>query len=82
MAKQSIVAIIKAKPNARGKRSHIPMPCTTKDCKNDAMIYKGTFSKRVRLCEGCYYNPPQKVRAISKRKQAENDLLRQLGVMI
>lgn len=64
MAKSSFVKDIKAKPNARGKTSHLMFACNTKDCKNDAVIFKGTFDKRVKLCYDCFEskaNQPSKI---------------------
>lgn len=64
MAKQSIVAVIKAKPGAKspnhGKTSHLPLICNVrKNCTNEAVTITGPFHKRVMACDPCKQNPPQ-----------------------
>lgn len=76
MAKQSIVAVIRAKPNARGKTSHLPMECSVKKCTNEALIHKGPFANRKRICASHWENPPQDTR---KNKQVAK--LRSMGLV-
>jgi len=66
MAKQSIVKQIKAKPNARGKTSHLPMMCQTKDCDKEAVVFHGTFDKRVKVCYDCFASNAEKKPAKSQ----------------
>lgn len=59
MAKQSIVKVIRAKPNQRGVTSHIPFQCYVKDCDNEVLQITGTFYTRKKVCLPHYENPPQ-----------------------
>lgn len=75
MARSQTMKDIRAKPNAKGKTSHIPERCNaTKTCTNDALINRGIHSKRERICESHYENPPQKVTPALKR-------LKQMGLV-
>lgn len=67
MARSQTVKDIKAKPNARGKTSHIPERCNVGKCQENALICRGTASKRKKICEAHYENPPTKSGAALKR---------------
>lgn len=78
MAKQSIVKVIRAKPNARGKTSHLPIACDA--CKkNDSVVHYGEFHNRKRVCWSCWINPPQKEE--SPKKSAQRKLFKSLGLV-
>jgi hypothetical protein len=80
MAKQSIVAVIRAKPGNRrpnyGKFDKLPIMCDTKGCKSEALLIRGKFDKREKLCYGCYRTPPQ-----DKRTDARVRNLRSMGLI-
>jgi len=75
MAKQSIVQVIRAKPNARGKTSHIPYVCRVKGCNEEYFAITGTFSNRKKVCKEHFYNPPVTATDIKMR-----DYLAQFGI--
>jgi hypothetical protein len=77
MAKQSIVATIRAKPNERGRTSHIPFPCSLKGCDEDYFAITGTFSNRKKVCKEHYYNPP-----VSDANAATIALMAQFGIVV
>jgi hypothetical protein len=80
VAKQSIVAVIKAKPGGKGpnhgKTAHLPMTCSVKDCEEDFLIIKGKFHNRKRVCETHFKNPPQ-----DHRKDAKLAQLKSMGLV-
>lgn len=76
MAKASFVKAIKAKPNERGRTSHLPIYCDTKNCKNEALVIKGKFDKRIKLCYDCLTAPKPVKRTNVSEVQAT---LRALG---
>lgn len=44
MAKSNFLAMMKAKPNARGKRSHLPLYCSVAKCEEDFLVSYGKDS--------------------------------------
>lgn len=81
MAKSAFLASIKAKPNARGKRSHLPLECSVKGCDNDFILsYSMTFPPK-RYCEqhSEIFNP-KKSNPTSERRELVNQLNRVLAL--
>lgn len=77
MAKHSVLADIKAKPNARGKTSHIPIECSVKNCRDEAFLHFGSFDKRKKLCFHHYNNPPR-----SAKQAIADTYLAQFGLKV
>ena len=77
MAKQSIVATIRAKPNERGRTSHIPYTCRITGCNEEYFAITGTFSNRKKTCKEHFYNPP-----VSDAHAATVALMAQFGVIV
>lgn len=78
MAKSNFLASMKAKPNARGKRSHLPLHCSTVGCEEDFLVsYINTYPP-IRQCNthATFLNPPQ----VSEKDQLTNTL-RLLGAI-
>lgn len=65
MAKSNFLAMMKAKPNARGKRSHLPLYCSVKNCEEDfivshPLINGDSVPKRYCTTHSAIFTPPQK----------------------
>lgn len=51
MAKSNFLVMMKAKPNERGRRSHLPLLCSVNKCEEDFLIsYQGKEDKK-RYCQ-------------------------------
>lgn len=68
MARSQTVKNIRAKPNQRGVRSHLPLECSVKGCSEDFHVSKGKTYPPIRYCEPHLKNPPQNRARIAKLK--------------
>lgn len=81
MAKSNFLAMMKAKPNARGKRSHLPLECGVKDCHEETIVSHCDVFPPKRYCIGhSEIFTPKKVTEASARKELINQLNRVLAL--
>lgn len=77
--KQSINKIIKAKPNERGRTSHLPLTCSCSEdkvkCQEDFYVSKPSYPAK-RKCAHHFSNPPQ-----GKRQRDTEAMLRSMGLI-
>ena len=80
MAKtHSVIKDIKAKPNERGRRSHLPLVCGCKNCEEDFYVSYPRSDMRAdvkRRCKPHFDGATQK-----KREDKTVNMLRRLGLV-
>lgn len=78
MAKSNFMAMMKAKPNARGKRSHLPLLCGVQNCEEDFIVsYSNEYPpKRYCIEHATVFNP-----TTDGSKAQMDQVLKQLGVI-
>lgn len=78
MAKtRGFVAMMKAKPNARGKTSHLPITCSCGKCDEDFLVLKAG-KPNTRKCRAHFFNTTTEK---GKRQDATIAKLKSMGLL-